>query len=79
MGSKTTQNALFPYFSELLLVFFAKTSLRTVQTFAMGHSLKFPAKIFFLLGGAPRGSRNSPNYHKIAFLSRFPPICWDPN
>ena len=35
-----------------------------------------PNKIFLSVG-APSGSRNSPNYPKMAFLLRFTPICWD--
>ena len=51
-------------------VLFPKTSLRTVQAFTMGQ------RKFFLPGGAPRGSRNRPNYPKFAFLSRFTRISW---
>ena len=65
------QNALFPYFSELFLVFLLK---HPSEQYRLSQWVK---ENFFLLGGAPRGSRNSPNYPKIAFMSRFAPICWD--
>ena len=67
----------FSLFLGIIFGVFAKTSLRTVQTSTMDHSLKFQPKKFFLPCGAPSGSRNSSNYPKIAFLLRFTPICWD--
>ena len=69
-----------PFSSFLRIIFgvFAKTFFKTVQTFKMGHSLKLPVKKnIFLQGGAPRGSRKSPNQPKIAVLTRFTQICWD--
>ena len=65
------QNALFPYFSELFLVFLLKHP---------SEQYRLPQRVkenFFLPGGCPSGSRNSPNYPKITFLSRFTPIYWD--
>ena len=63
-----SKNVLFPHFSELSLVLFAKTFLKTVQTFIMSHSLKL-----FFVGWGSQGVQEQPD---IAFLSRFTPICW---
>ena len=69
----------FPPFLRIIFGVFVETSLKTVHTFLMGHILKFPAKkSFFCRAGSQRGpEENSPKQVKIAFLSRFTPICWD--
>ena len=72
-----TQNALFPYFSELFLVFLLKHPSEQYRLPQWVIVWNFQPKKFFLWVGAPRWSRNSPNYPKIAFLLRFTPICWD--
>ena len=74
---KMAQNALFPYFSELFLVFLLKHPSEQYRLPQWVIVWNFQPKKFFLLVGAPRGSRNNPNYPKIAFLLRFTPICWD--
>ena len=71
------QNALFLYFSELFLLLLLKHPSEQYRLPQWVIVWNFQPKKFFLWVGAPRWSRNSPNYPKIAFLLRFTPICWD--
>ena len=79
IGPKLGLKCPFPPFLRIIFGVFVETSLKTVHTFLMGHILKFPAKkSFFCRAGSQRGpEENSPKQVKIAFLSRFTPICWD--
>ena len=76
--SNLAQNALFPYFSELFLVLLLKYPWKPHRVSQWVRVWHFqPKRKFFFQGWAPKGSRSSPNWPKIACFSRFTPICWN--
>ena len=75
IGPKLAPKYPFSSFLQIIFGIFAKIFFKTVQTFTIGHTLKFPAKNCFA-GRGSQGVQNSPNGPKITIFSRFIPICW---